>query len=349
MNKLRTEDLGELFFIQLGGDRWSASLEKRLRSLRPGGIVLTARNWRAADSAAEFLGRIARALDFHPFLAIEEEGGVADPLQKLFPPLPSPQTVGRRGPEAARKLGQLAGAGMKLLGLNINLAPRLDLANATEKDLQTFGSGHQVVTQCGTAFVKGLKHHGVLACGKYFPGIGDARPDSDTGLTLSSKPMARMWREDLAPYLKLLGQLPMVMVSHRAYKAYDFDRALPAPLSRNVLEGLLRVKLGYCGVALVDPQGELQERLSLDAEAVTKSIAAGSDMAVVRDSDKTFEPIAESVRNALEVGTISAQRIGEALKRIHRARKKIHPRVGKFSRNAYARLCREFEDFSKEF
>ncbi|HEV2349882.1 MAG TPA: glycoside hydrolase family 3 N-terminal domain-containing protein [Terriglobia bacterium] len=364
---LRTEDLGELFLMELEGDRWSPGLEKRLRKLHPGGIIFAPQNLRAPDSTTELLTKIARALDFRPILALEEEGGAVDPLGKIFHGLPSPQTVSQRGPEAALKLGELAGAGLKLLGFNTNFAPRLDLLNPMDKTSlhsQSFGSEHQVVTRCGAAFVRGLKPHGILACGKYFPGHGDARPDRDTGLCLSSKPMARMWREDLEPYLKLLRQLTLVMVSHRAYKAYDFDVALPASLSANVLEGLLRVKLDYRGVALVEPfvtsgtkartipplaSGETQEGGSLNPEAGVKSIAAGADMVVVRGGEKAFERAAENLSKALEAGTIAEQRVGDALKRIRRARKNIPPPTGKFSRNAFERLCREFERFSQEF
>lgn len=367
MNAMRTEDIGELFFMGWEGDRWSAKLEKRLRTLRPGGIIFAPRNLPAPDFTAALLGRIARVLDFTPFLALEEEGGEADPLRQFFPPLPSPQAVGRRGPAAAMREGELAGAGMKLLGFNTNFAPRLDLQNPLERTFppsQSLGSDHQMVARCGAAFVKGLKRHGILACGKYFPGSGEARPDKETGLWLSSKPMARMWGEDLEPYHKLLRHLPMVMLSHRAYKAYDFDLALPAPLSRNVLEGLLRVKLGYRGVALANvfagsegrsrtvpsfTPGEPLPSLSPDGEAVAKSIAAGSDMIVIRDGHKAFELAQGNLRKALDGGTIPGARVSEALKRIRQARRNIHPPPAKFSRDAFERLGREFEDFSGEF
>jgi beta-N-acetylhexosaminidase len=349
MSMWRTEDLGELFFMGLDEGRWTSALEKRLRTRRPGGIILAPRNLLAVDSTADLLGRISPVLGFHPFLALEEEGGAVDPLRKIFPPLPSPQTVSQRGHQVAMKLGELSGAGMKLLGFNTNFAPRLDFPNPMDKTshpAQSFGSDHQTVTRCGAAFVRGLQRHNVIACGKYFPGTGDARPDVDTGFFLSSKPMARMWREDLVPYLQLLRQLPMVMVSHRAYKAYDFDLAVPAVLSRNVLEGLLRVKLGYHGVALVD---DTLKESTLGTGGLVKSFTAGADMAVVRGGEKTFTLATEDLQKALELGTITDHRIGEALKRIRRVRKNVARPIRKFSRHTYERLCSEFEDFNQEF
>ncbi len=366
MSTLRADDLGQLLFIGLDEDRWSAALEKRLRTIRPGGIVFTQRNLRTPESTVELLARIAGTVDNPPFLALEEEGGTVDPLRKFFPPLSSPRAVAAMGPAAARQLGGLAGAGLNLLGFNTNFAPLLDLATGSSNAListRSFGSDGQQVANCSEAFVRGLHRHKILACAKHFPGLGDARPDRDTGILLSGKPMARMWREDLVPYRKLLPQLALVIVSHCAYKAYDFDFALRAPLSKNVLEGLLRVKLGYRGVVLADYFGtgeEISQRMppsapgrpekgiSLNLEAFPKSVAAGIDMLVVRWGGRAPELVTERLENALDLGTVTTTRVNEALKRIRRVKKGLRLPTGKFSTQAFERLSREFEEFNKE-
>lgn len=262
MNASRAENLGQLLIIELEEDCWSSGLEKRLQAIQPGGILLAQENLRTPENVVKLLGRIARALDAPPFLALEGAGEAADPLRKFFPPLPAPHVVAAAGPKAVRKVGELAGAALNLLGFNTHFAPLLDfatdLAHASTQSA-SFGRDGELVANYGEAFIQGLQRHGVFACPWYFPGFGDARPDRHTGRLTSGKPMARMWSEDLVPYRKLLPRVQLVLVSHLAYKAYDPNSAIPASLSANVLEGLLRVKLGYGGVAVANFSGLLEK------------------------------------------------------------------------------------------
>src|SRR5262249_46992584 len=158
-------------------------------------------------------------------------------LRDLSFRLPSPRAAARAGSPAVRKLGELVGAGLKLLGFNTNFAPVLDLLTPISEAIlgsRAFSSDGHEVARCAEAFVCGLTSHGVLACGKHFPGLGAARPTARQALPVVDKTMADLWRQDLVPYRELIGKLPLVMLSHCAYKAYDFEVTLPAALSSGV-------------------------------------------------------------------------------------------------------------------
>ncbi|HLY60626.1 MAG TPA: glycoside hydrolase family 3 N-terminal domain-containing protein [Terriglobia bacterium] len=361
MNASRAEELGQLLFIGLEEDCWSSALEKRLRTIRPAGIILNQANLTSPDSAAALTAKIAHTLDTPPFLALVGEVGTVNPLPSFFPPLPSPLAVAAMGPRAARELGKLSGAGLKLMGFNMTFAPSLDIssnpANATVRQV-SFGVDGEKVAALGEAFVQGLQSSDVLACPKSFPGFGDARPDADSGLLTSAKPMARMWREDLVPYRNILPRVQLVMVSYLAYKAYDLNSAIPASISSNVLEGLLRVKLGYRGICLADYYSAATEMLSflnpstpgsisMDFETLPKSIAAGVDILVVMGGARFSELVGETLKKSQKAGTLTTQRISEAIKRIARAKKGLRRPTGKFSKKTFDRICREFEDFSQ--
>lgn len=350
MRTSRVDEHGQLLFIGLEEDRWNSSLEKRLQAIRPSGVLLTQQNLRSPEATAELLGRITKALDVPPFLAIEDAAVGATPLLKFFPALPSLHVVATKGPLPAERLGNLAGAGLHLLGFNTTFAPLLDLvteSHETREENMVFGADAKLVANSADAFVRGLQHHGVLACPKYFPGFGAVKTDPDSGLELSGKPMARIWSEDLVPYRTLLPRVQLVLVGHRAYKAYDLNHEIPASLSANILEGLLRVKLGYSGVALANFSSYL-EHMSVEAELILKSIAAGCDMVMAGPGGSTIEFVVESLRTAFDTGTIRAQRADAAMNRIARAKKGMRLPSGKFSKKAFDRLCREFEDFNKE-
>src|SRR5438105_5592410 len=216
-----SNSLGQLLVVKLEESRWTASLERLLYRHRPGGAFL--QSLRSAESTAELLAKISRTLEAPPLLWLEEEGGKEGPLGAFFPPLRSLGTRAEREPCAVTRLGELIGSAMKLLGFNTNCAPTLDLDSPREQNLTACGSDPRQVARCGEAFIHGLRHRRILACGKHFPGLGGLQACSAARLPVVGKPMAQLWQEDLLPYRELLPQLPLVMLSRAAYKAYDFD------------------------------------------------------------------------------------------------------------------------------
>jgi beta-N-acetylhexosaminidase len=347
---LGEDKLGQLFFLRLKGSRWSGSLGRQLYDMSPGGVLLSEPLASSAAATSEFLLRVARSLPSLPFLAVRQEGGKCDPLSGFLPHLPSPSVGRGESLRAVMRLGELFGEALSLLGFNTNFAPLLDLRTSfTEKTLgaRTFGSDPCQVTECGRAFLRGLERHGILACGKHFPGLGSVPVDDSGGLPVSSKPMAALWREDLFPFRELLTRLPLVLVSPAAYKAYDFDRPRPASLSTGVVTGLLRVKLGYGGLALAY---ELESARGAGeiGDAAILALSAGCDMIVV-DEGAPFENARLALDAGLESGKLLPQRVEQAVERIQAAKKRLRPPSGKVSMPALNRLVRRYEKFAMEY
>lgn len=340
--KSRSQSLpGQLLMLRLAELRWSSSFERRLRALAPGGILLAGPLPRSPETLWELLTRISQSSPTTPFLAIEDEGGAA-PLSALLPQLPLPRAVAAKGARAAGQVGELMGTALRLLGFNTNLGPELDLASAfAERTLgaRTFGTDPYEVAQCGRAFVEGLKRHKILACGKHFPGLASVPPAASGELPISGRSMVELWRSDLVPYRELLPQLPLVMMSTAAYKAYDFDYPRSAVLSAQIVEGLLRAKLGYRGV-VVAPQLESQHvRGMLDlSSAAVQSVNAGCDLLVVEREESWL-----AMRQARESGKLPDQRLEQALGRIRAAKKGLPQPGGQPSKIAWERLMRRFE------
>ncbi len=352
MNLSRADALGQLLMAELADDHWTSTLERFLRLVNPGGILLSARHLRTRESTAELLRKIALALPVPPFLALEEEGGAIDPLQALFPPLPSPRAAARKGVSAAARLGELAGAGLKLLGFNTNLAPLLDVPTPSPeaRDItRAFSTDAREVARCGEAFSRGLERHKVLPCAKFFPGLDGSKTRGDSELPLVGKTMAELWHEDLIPYRQLLPRLPLVIVGHGAYKAYDFDYSRPAVLSENIVEGLLRVKLAYRGVAVADDlDTEGIRRMVEVGEAAVRSVRAGCDLLLVGCGLKSIEKTLAGLKKGVDSGKLQTRRVEQALARLRWVKKSLAPPSGKISKSACHQLTRQLEDFSKE-
>jgi len=197
------------------------------------------------------------------------------------------------------------------------------------------------ILELAKAFLGGLARERVLVCGKYFPGLSGARLDRPSRLLVVSKPMAQLWSENLVPYRRLLSQLPLVMVSHAAYKAYDFDVLRPATVSVQVLEGLLRVKLGYRGVAATD---------QLDCEYVSRpfdpvgfavqALNAGCDLLLVHDW-RIAEAVLAGLAKACVSEKLSLWRLGQAGKRLSSITRHLSPPTVKLTSHAWNELARE--------
>jgi beta-N-acetylhexosaminidase len=371
-------DLRQLLMLKVNELRWSSSLEHLLRRLRPGGVVIDAPLTGGAEPTQEFLIKLARAAPSVPLLAIEEEGGAMDPLRAFLPPLPAPRTAANKCSAAVSRLAELVGATLYLLGFNTNLAPVLDLASPASRkkscdavenpgrgspwraptgigsqvrasDTRAFSSNPLEVAKCGAAFLRGLARHQVLACGKHFPGLGHAQSSSLPERPMVAKSMAELWREDLVPFRALLPRLPLVLLSTAAYKAYDFDFLQSAGLSPKVVEGLLRVKLGYNGVAIASglEREAVRGTLALE-EAAVHALRAGCDMLLLEKAEAA-ERVSGALSAARDSGKLPSLRLEQALKRIQLAKKGLKPPPGPLSRRSLDRLVREFTDFSSDF
>ena len=352
MSANRANPAGQFLLLEIEDDHWSASLERRLRSLCPGGILLSARSLRTAERTAELLAKIGAALPAPPLLGVGEESREGEPLQPFLPALPTPRTAARKGLKAVARLGELRAAALKLMGFNTVLAPLLDVAPPGGSDEpRTFSPDPQTVAGCGKAFLDGLEHHGILACAKYFPGLGSAKVDRRSSVTHVGKTMAELWREDLIPYRALHARLPLVMIGHGAYKAYDFNAPRPATQSSSVVGGLLRAKLGYKGVAVADDLTSEEIRCTSEPQdAAVKSFVAGCDLLRVNGTqEKITAAIFAALKEDLETGRIPAARMEEASMRLQRLRKQLpRPHPG-FARREFDLLAREFEEFAGGF
>ena len=251
-----------------------------------------------------------------PFLAVEEDGG--GPLGSLLTSVPSAASLGRLEEEAAEVLGKLVGGAMELVGLNLDLAPRVDLSPASiETAKRTRSTRPPIpssqpaeVTSRAEAFIRGLTRRRVLPCARHFPGLvtapGEAAPVVD-------RTMIALWREDLIPYRALSGKLPMVEISHAVYKAYDYEFPRPASLSPSVIEGLLRLKLRYEGVALSNTFLSCRAAGIEIGEASVRALAAGCDLVLIPGDEKSPDAVLTAIERAAEFGQLSWERIEQGL------------------------------------
>jgi beta-N-acetylhexosaminidase len=339
--------IGQLLAVRWEEARWGAALERLLKRYQPAGVLLPFRRPESPTSIAETLGRIAGVLSVPPFLWADDERNI-DRFSGL---LPSPRAAAEAGSSAVERLADLMGQGLQLLGFNSYTGPTLDLVpSGTEGPLtyRAFSGNPESTAQCAAAFLQQLHRHRIVACPGSFPGLADAARARPDHLIVIDKPMAMLWREDLLPYRETLSRLRLIRISAAAYKAFDYEPPRPATLSERVLEGLLRVRLGYRGVAVAAlyTSGVGGQRLT-PGQAAVRSLNCGCDLLVVNGDTELYQAFT-ALEEALDSGALPDDRVEEALSRIGRAKEDLALPSGKLPPTEWDPFVAACEQFSTE-
>jgi beta-N-acetylhexosaminidase len=190
-------------------------------------------------------------------LMIDQEGGWVRRLPGA--PAASEQQIGAASDpvQQARQAGAGAAQTLRAAGLNVNLAPVLDVYRSPTGFIAAYGRSYsrnpRLAGRLGAAFIAAQQSAGVLAVGKHFPGLGAARrhQDTDNGPVTLTTPAGTLRGTDELPYQPAIAAgLRMVMLSWAVYPA--LDPARPAGLSPVVVQGELRQRLGFTGVTITD-------------------------------------------------------------------------------------------------
>jgi beta-N-acetylhexosaminidase len=262
------------------------------------------------------------------FRCVDVEGGTVDRLRDALAPMPSAQAVmlaarhtGKTG--LIREQGELSAKGVKAFGFNTTLAPVLDLAlptSATVMGTRAAASTAEGVVEYARHFLAALAAHGVVGCGKHFPGLGAGTLDSHLETPTIRRSSRELWQNDLVPYRELRDELPMVMVNHAAYPDTPGSNR-PASASPYWIANILRKRVGYRGIIFSDDleMGGILKFLSIE-EAVIAAVRAGMDLMEICHSPelilRAYESlIAEAERSAAFHNLLLTRAWQAALKR----------------------------------
>ncbi|HEY6277485.1 MAG TPA: glycoside hydrolase family 3 N-terminal domain-containing protein [Streptosporangiaceae bacterium] len=264
-------------------------------------------------------------------LMTDQEGGVVRRLPGA--PVLSEKEIGDSPDPVAQAKAAGTGAGQNLAsaGMNVNLAPVLDVYRAPGDFDDQFGRSYsmdpRVVSTLGADFIRSQQATGVAATAKHFPGLGAADVTENTDLrpvTLSVS-LGDLRTTDEFPYRAAIAAgVKLVMVNWAMYPALDASR--PAGLSPAVINGELRRRLGFTGVTITDAleAGALQPFGGIGHRA-TLAAGAGMDL-ILCSGQKASEGAAArtALASALSSGTLSKPAFSAALARVWSLRHGLH-------------------------
>lgn len=316
-NELETQ-AARLFTVGFHGKSPSDDLS-RLIARGVGGVIFFSRNVSEPRELADVTSHIKRAAGRSLLLAVDQEGGQVARLRKGFTEIPTMRAVGATGDaRLARAVGALIGHEMRAVGFDMNYAPVLDVDTNPNNPVigaRSFGRTPELVSEMGVAFAAGLESTGVAACGKHFPGHGDTSQDSHAELPRLPHSFERLERIELKPFAAAVSAgIPALMTAHVIFE--PLDARYPATMSRAVLHGLLRERLGYDGLVVSD---DLEMRAIAGhyeiEETVERGLNAGVDHFLCCHTPGLAHRAIEHVVHAVESGKVSRETLAAANRR----------------------------------
>ena len=297
-----------------------------------GGVIFFARNVGTPAEVLELNRDIKRVAARPLLLAIDQEGGQVARLRQGFTELAPMRAVGATGSaRLAHELGGLIGRELRAVGFDMNYAPVLDIDTNPANPIiaaRSFGRTPELVTELGLALAAGLQEAGVAACGKHFPGHGDTSQDSHLELPRLPHAMERLEQVELAPFKAAAkAGIASFMTAHVIFEAVDSK--YPATMSRAVLTGILREKLGYDGLVVTD---DVEMKAIADnygvEEAVLLGLAAGVDHFLCCHTAELAHRAIDAVVRAVESGKLSQSILDTATRRFTVVRTRFEKPVG---------------------
>ncbi|MEU5771616.1 glycoside hydrolase family 3 protein [Streptomyces asoensis] len=303
-----------------------------LARYRLGGIIYFAwtHNTRDPRQIADLSNGIQRASLAQPrgvpvLISTDQEHGAVCRVGAPATLFPGAMAVGAGGSRAdARTLGTLAGRELRAMGIRQNYSPVADV-NVNPANpvigVRSFGADPRAVADLVAAQAQGYRAAGVAATVKHFPGHGDTAVDSHTGFPVITH-TREVWEAlDAVPFRAAVAAgAESVMTAHILVPSLD-PSGDPATLSRPIVTGLLRERLGYDGVVVTDALDMAGVRTKYGDDRVpVLALAAGVDQLLnPPDLDVAWNAVLRAVRD----GELTERRLDASVLRILRLKARL--------------------------
>ena len=326
--------IGQMVLIGFPGTQVDSLVLEEIKAGKVGSIILFEKNIPRSSSAFASLKKIIwtyqKAAPIPLMISIDQEGGKVNRLKEKygFTRSITAQDMGRAASlDSVRFYAEATASTLAGLGINVNFAPVVDLGVNKENTViykvgRSFSANPDSVVLLATEFIKPHRKFGVITALKHFPGHGSSMADTHFGVA----DVTNSWSaSELIPYERLIqsGYVDAIMSAHIVNKRLD-PRGYPGTLSSRMIDSLLRKQLHYDGVIFSDDMqmAAIAKQYGLD-ESIRLAITAGIDVLCFSNNiqgseERTVDKVHAIIRNLVETGRISLQRIEESYRRITR-------------------------------
>lgn len=324
-NMALEQKIGQLLMVGVPGSSISDGSREILKKYYPGGIVLFGFNFSERDKTMQFIQDLQKVSMEHSglplFVSTDQEGGRVRRITDGVTQFPGNMAFGIVDDEdLVNDAARIIGIQLRLIGVNMNLTPVLDVNNNPDNPVintRSFGSTPELVSRLGVSYIKGLQDSRCISVAKHFPGHGDTNKDSHITLPVIQYDMKRLEEIELKPFGKAIDTgVEAIMTAHIAYpkvlKSY-----LPVTVSRVFLHDILRDEYEFEGLLITDDMemDAIAEYMDL-GEAAVRSLQAGADIVLISSYGRHIPLIANAIRRAVVSGQLTEERIDRSVVRV---------------------------------
>jgi beta-N-acetylhexosaminidase len=279
----------------------------------------------APAEAAEFTNRFQK-LSPLPLLfgwgGVTYRGGTDVRLQQTM------RLGATRNPDLCREAARIEAVESRALGIQLAGTPVLDVnlnPDNTIINLRSIGDDPGLVTALGAALAEGTIAGGAAPVFMHFPGHGATAGDSHIEIPTANRTQAELDAVELKPFAELIrkGLGRVICTNHCYYPAWEPDRRIPATLSRKIITGLLRERLGYRGVIMSDSltMRAIKDNYGIE-EAAIETVAAGHDL-ILQDYNSDPKITIDALARAVRTGRIPLAQVEQSVGRVWRLKQEL--------------------------
>ena len=319
------QKIGQVIMVGVPGSTISEGSREILKKYYPGGIVLFGFNFSDRDKTMQFIEDLQKtSMEYSGlplFVSTDQEGGRVRRITDGVTQFPGNMAFGIVDDEnLVNEAARIIGMQLRLIGVNMNLTPVLDVNNNPDNPVintRSFGSTPELVSRLGVSYIRGLQDSRCISVAKHFPGHGDTNKDSHITLPVIQYDMERLEEIELKPFEEAIDSgVEAIMTAHIAYpkvlKSY-----LPVTVSRVFLHDILRNEYEFEGLLITDDMemDAIAEYMDL-GEAAVRSLQAGADIVLLSSYGRHIPLITSAIREAVASGQLTEERLDRSVVRI---------------------------------
>jgi beta-N-acetylhexosaminidase len=322
---MKLEELvGERLVIGIPGTEITPMIVRHFQELHAGGLILYRINFDSPQQIKKLLADLEEALGRKLLVTVDHEGGRVIMFREGITVFPDNLSLGTAGKiDYARQQGEIEAKELRRLGMDVNLAPVLDVlteAYSPNIGIRSYGQDWQLVAQLGSARIAAMQQGGLSACAKHFPGKGHAPVDAHLGLPVIQSTWKEMEEVHLKPFMAAIQTgVDLVMSSHPYYPKLDPDPQKIATFSRRIIYDYLRQELNFHGVISTDDleMGAIKALCPI-GEAGILATQAGHDLLLVCHELQAQQMVYYKLLDAYKSKQLPLQELEESVARINR-------------------------------
>jgi beta-N-acetylhexosaminidase len=322
------ELVGQTLVFGIPGTRVTRNDVRLFQETHAGGIIFYRINFESPAQIRKLITDMESALGRRLLVTVDHEGGRVVMFRDGVTIFPDSLAFGNSGDlAAARRQGEIEARELRRLGVDVNLAPVVDILTKTFSPnigIRSYGTDPDRVSDMAAARIAAMQKNGVSACAKHFPGKGHSPLDAHLSLPVIPSTWKEMRRVHIKPFLKAMDAgVDMSMSSHPLYPKLDPTPKTPASFSRRLIRNYLREELGFQGVISSDDleMGAIKDLCPVGRAAVLTA-KAGHDLLLSCHDAASQREVYRSLVEAYRSGELSLADLEASVERIRRLKAK---------------------------